>query len=133
MTVGFVGLSESKRLPTLFEVGDPVLTALWTRGEDTIVEASGDIEGAYIELADEAHVLLYRRIEGYGSQPLVLGIRFPQASVDEELERLALSGLAGIVLLLLAVLAGVLMGKRIARPVIRLAKEASQIAGLEFG
>ncbi len=133
MSVGFVGLSEEKRLPTLFEVGDPVLTALWTRGEEIDVKVGGGAEAAYVELADEAHVLLYRRIEGYGSQPLILGIRFPEASVNEELERMAHSALAGLVLLLMAVSIGIFMGKRIARPVIRLAKEASQIAGLEFG
>lgn len=132
MSVGFVGLSEEKRLPTLFEVGDPILAALWTRGESTDVRVGGEFESAYVEIADESHVLLYRRIEGYGSQPLVLGIRFPEGSVNEELERMANSALAGLVLLVLAVLAGVFMGKRIARPVIRLANQASQVAGLEF-
>ena len=132
MAFGYAGLSAEKRLPTLFDVGDPLLTALWTQGEPSILESRENLRAVYADLGDNEQVMLYRRIEGYGSQPLVLGIRFPETSVDDELQRLALSGLAGLVLLVLAVLAGVYLGKRIARPVIRLAEQASQIAGLDF-
>ena len=132
MEIGFAELSDEKRLPTLFDIGDPLLTALWTQGEKTVVEDRDNVVAAYINLNGNEQVMLYRRIEGYGSQPLVLGIRFPEASVNEELERMAHSALAGLVLLILAVLAGIFMGKRIARPVIRLANQASRIAGLEF-
>ena len=132
MEIGFAELSEEKRLPSLFDIGDPLLTALWTQGEKTVVEDRDNVIAAYINLNGNEQVMLYRRIEGYGSQPLVLGIRFPEASVNEELERVAHSALAGLVLLILAVLCGVFMGKRIARPVIRLANQASRIAGLEF-
>ncbi len=132
MEIGFAELSDEKRLPTLFDIGDPLLTALWTQGEKTVVEDRDNVVAAYINLDGNEQVMLYRRIEGYGSQPLVLGIRFPEASVNEELERVAHSALAGLVLLILAVLAGIFMGKRIARPVIRLANQASRIAGLEF-
>ncbi len=132
MEIGFAELSDEKRLPTLFDIGDPLLVALWTQGEKTVVEDRDNVVAAYINLDGNEQVMLYRRIEGYGSQPLVLGIRFPEASVNEELERVAHSALAGLVLLILAVLAGIFMGKRIARPVIRLANQASRIAGLEF-
>ncbi len=133
MSVGFVGLSQEKRLPSLYDIGDPLLTALWTRGEKTVVQDRENVEAAYIDLDGNEQVLLYRRIEGYGSQPLVLGIRFPEASVNEELQRMANSALAGLVLLILAVLAGIFMGNRIARPVIRLANQATRVAGLDFG
>ncbi len=132
MAFGFAGLSDEKRLPTLYDIGDPLLAALWTRGEPTPLEGRDNVRATYIELGNDEQVALYRRIEGYGSRPLVLGIRFPEASVDEELERMARSALAGLFLLVLAVSAGIVMGKRIARPVIRLADRASRIAGLEF-
>ena len=45
---------------------------------------------------------------------------------------MANSALAGLVLLVVAVSIGIFMGKRIARPVIRLASQASRVAGLEF-
>ena len=133
MAFGLAGLSEEKRLPTLYETGDPLLTALWTRGEKTVVEGGDDVSGLYIDLAGNEQVMLYRRLEGFATEPLILGIRFPESSVDDELQRMANSALAGLAVLVLAVFAGVAVGRRIARPVIRLAQEASRIAGLEFG
>lgn len=133
MAFGQAGLSEEKRLPTLFESGDPLLTALWTRGEPTAVDGDADVGGYYIDVDDNEQIMLYRRLEGFATEPLILGIRFPVSSVDDEIQRIANSAFAGLAVLVLAVVAGVFVGKRIARPVIRLAKEASQIAGLEFG
>ncbi|NNG04522.1 MAG: adenylate/guanylate cyclase domain-containing protein [Inquilinus sp.] len=128
----FPGLSWEKPLPTLFEAGDPILAALWTRGEPVQI-LSESIDALYIELAGVEHTMVYREIDGFGPVPLVLGVHFPTAYVSEEMRRLNQSAFVGLAVGVVAILLGVFMGRRIARPVIRLAVQASRIADLEFG
>ncbi|MEE8272465.1 MAG: adenylate/guanylate cyclase domain-containing protein [Alphaproteobacteria bacterium] len=129
---GFPGLSHEEPLPDLFQTGDPVLAALWLQGEPAKV-GTDTIDAVYVDLAGKEQIMVYREIDGFGPVPLILGVHFPVTDVNEELRRLALSGFVGLAVGLIAILAGVYMGRRIARPIIRLAEQASRIGQLEFG
>ncbi len=128
------GLSDDKPLPSLHETGDPVLAAIW-RQEDRypldVVEDT-ELEGHVLHLFNEEYIYLYRDLSGYGGRPWQVGSYFRTADVNTEMRRLMWAALAGLGTLVLAVLAAVLLGRRIARPVVELAAAASRIGKLEI-
>ncbi|MCH8985976.1 MAG: 2-hydroxyacyl-CoA dehydratase, partial [Acidobacteria bacterium] len=64
--------------------------------------------------------------------PWLIGSYFPAADAVGEMRRLAWAGAAGLVVLLLSVIAAIVMGRLIARPIRRLARAANSIGDLEF-
>ncbi len=131
---GVPGLSDDKPLPTLAETGDPVLAAIW-RAEERypleIIEGT-DLEGHVLELFNEQYIFIYRNLSGYGGRTWQVGSYFRAADVNTEMRRLMWAALAGLAMLLVAVAAAVLLGRRIARPVVELAAAASHIGKLEI-
>ena len=128
------GLSDDKPLPSLAETGDPVLAAIWRREDRYPLEVikGTDLEGHVLQLFNEQYIYIYRNISGYGGQPWQVGSYFRSADVNAEMQRLKWAALAGLGTLVLAVLAAMLLGKRIARPVVELAAAASRIGKLEI-
>ena len=131
---GVPGLSDDKPLPSLTETGDPVLAAIWREENRYPLEfiKGTDLEGHVLDLFNEQYIFLYRGLSGYGGRPWQVGSYFRTAEVNTELQRLKWAAFAGLGILVLAVLAAVLLGKRIARPVIELSAAASHIGKLEI-
>lgn len=124
----FQGLSAEQPLPALSAVADPVLQALWQRGEPALVRPA-EAHALTLRLGPQEYLVLYREIAGYGTEPLILGIHFPMELVNRQLDRVAISGAAGLGVLLLAIAAAILLGRWLARPVKRAAERALAIAG----
>ena len=126
-------MTADRLVPPLAEAGDRVLAALWSGGEDFRVTPGG-VRARSIDIGDGEHMVLYRRLEGYAAEPLTLGIHYPEGTIAEPMERLVGSSALGVLLMLVAVVAGVMLGRRIARPIIHLAEQATTLAHrLEFG
>ncbi|NBC32920.1 MAG: adenylate/guanylate cyclase domain-containing protein [Alphaproteobacteria bacterium] len=123
----YPGLSQAEPLPSLFSSGDPVLPAIWSRAEPAFVRPA-DATALTVTLGTQDYLVLYREVAGYGSEPLILGIHYPMELVSRQLDRLAVSGAAGLGVLLLAVGAAILLGHRLARPVKQAADQALAIA-----
>lgn len=85
-----------------------------------------------VDTDDGQHVVMYRWLEGYGEKPIAIGAYFARTEVIDELQRLAVSGVAGIIVTVIAVVAAILLGGLIARPVSRLALSASAVARLDL-
>ncbi len=131
---GVPGLSDDKPLPSLAETGDPVLAAIWrteARYPLEIIKGT-DLEGHVLDLFNRRYIFIYRNISGYGGRPWQVGSYFLSTDVNTELRRLLWAALAGLATLIIAVLAAILLGKRIARPVVELAAAASRIGKLEI-
>lgn len=130
----FPGLSLERPMPSIFDIGDPVLVALRTQGEDTPIETQGRVDATFADFdgADEGFVAFSRDLSGFADVPLTLGVYYDAEEAGAELERLALSGVAGLAALVLAVLLAALLGKRIARPIRRLAAETTAISTLDL-
>lgn len=143
LTYGFEGLSEDKLLPGIDEVGDPVLAAIWqsegvggggipgrllrrAEGEG----ANFSVRGARVDGA--SYVFIFREITDFGETPWLIGSYFPASDAVGEMRRLVWAGAAGLVVLLLSVIAAIIMGRLIARPIRRLARAANSIGDLEF-
>lgn len=125
------GRTAGPPLPRLEEVDDPVLAGLWERGMP-IGGFRFRIEGLRLPVAGEDHLVLLRRMAGYGGQEWTLGVSFREGEVDQELRRLGLTAAAGGVILLLSVAAALFVGRRISRQVGQLADAADRVRSFDF-
>ena len=124
--VGHPALSDDHPLPTVYEVGDPVLGDL-SRAEpgDGLITQRADV--SVLELPDRTYYFLTLSVPGYGPEPLLIGTYLPGDEVGAEWRRLMRSVAAGAIVLVVAVIIGVWLGRIIARPVMRTAMQASRI------
>ena len=77
-------------------------------------------------------MVLYREIAGFGDQPWVVGTYLPASVAGMEIQRLWRALLLSLACLVLAVAATFWLGRRMARPVERLADAARHIQRLEL-
>ncbi|MEQ9811199.1 MAG: adenylate/guanylate cyclase domain-containing protein [Azospirillaceae bacterium] len=135
-------LSPDRPLPSLRDIGDPALVAFW---DELREERAGDgdernqrqadpftsaaLTARFVEVGgDHERLFLMRRFALDGGNEVWLGTHFAASTITSEIRRLLGSLGVGIVILIVSVLLGVLVGRRIARPVIRLANSAGHIA-----
>jgi len=116
------------------EAGDPVLANLWG-GEP--VSFLGSARRAYVETSrvrvdGATYLVMYRLVYGFGGQPLVVGAYVPRAVISETLQRIGVSGVAGLLVTILGVATAIMLGGLIVRPVRRLAASASAVARLDL-
>jgi class 3 adenylate cyclase len=117
----------------LGQVGDLVLASLWEgRPVPMFRDAPGAAEVVRVTLGAESYVALYTWTNDFGAVPWALGAWFQMEGMSAEMERLMLAGLGGLGVLLLGLLAAVLLGRGIARPVKRIAAGVQRIGELEL-
>ena len=127
-------LSEANPLPRLASFGDPVLGSIWTaeKAFDLRIKMSPGIEGKAVDLSDREYIYIFTELPGFGPEPLIVGSYFRTEDVDEAFRRFAIAAVSGFAVLLIAVIAAVLLARRIVRPIARLADAAGHIGKLEF-
>lgn len=127
-------LSSEDPLVHLEHVGDLVLGNIWEAhavpGFEDAAEENVEVLG--LELTDQEYVFIYKWLKDYGDVPWALGTWFPSTDVTAELRRLVLSGAAGLAVLLVAVIAAVLLGRFVAKPIIRVAASAAKVGDLDL-
>ncbi len=125
---------QSPETPTvrLGRVGDPVLAEIWNaepiEGFD-LEDFNAKI--VRIELAEQEYVLVYREVTDYGPKPWYIGAWF-QLTADNVVDRLVRSIEWSLLLLVLAVAAAFLLGRLIARPILRVAEGTARIGHLDL-
>jgi adenylate cyclase len=121
-------------LPLLPETGNPVLAAMWATGEIPSRALNESLRGEMrsVEAAGRGWVIFYREIPGFGDQPWVVGTYLPASIAGAEIQRLRLALALSLGCLVLAVAATFWLGRRMARPVERLADAARHIQQLEL-
>ena len=136
MMKGGYRLSERQPLPSLGQIRDPVLANLWNAAtRRTLPLALGpDTSGHGIDLPDDFYIVLFREVTGYGPVPLRVGgyFRRDPTTFGREMRRLRLSGITGLIILLVAVGGALFMGRRMSRPVRNLADAAESVRGFDF-
>ncbi|MEJ8574135.1 adenylate/guanylate cyclase domain-containing protein [Microbaculum marinum] len=90
------------------------------------------VEVERLDVGDERYLILYRWVLGYGERPLAIGAYYRQEQLGESLQRLMMSGIAGLVVAVLAVIAALFIGGFVSRPVRRLAESAVAVSRLEM-
>lgn len=126
------GLSQEQPLLTVGQLGDPVLEAMLAEATvgppmPGLLDTSG-FDFGFVELEDDDYLVLTRSLSEYGAGPITVGTHFPADVIVQEIGRLIGSAAIGIGIMVIAIVLGILMGKRIARPVIRLADMATQVS-----
>ncbi len=136
MVTGNYRLSDRQLLPSLSQIDDPVLARLWDADARRTLglPMSETTSGHGIQVGDDLYIVLFRDIAGYGPAPLRVGAYVKSApfAIGREMNRLILSGIIGLVILLVAIAAARFIGRRISRPVRNLALAAEHLRGLDF-
>jgi class 3 adenylate cyclase len=127
--------SPRQPLPTLAQVDDPVLAAIWSpeARSDLPLTLTGETHGHTVTVDGASHVFLYRQINLFGAVPWFVGTYFAEdAELGPEVSRLIFAGAGGLIILCLALLAAVWMGRRLAQPIMALAAAARGVGSLEL-
>lgn len=131
LLLNFPGLSRERPLPHLTEIGDPVLFNIWReRWQDRALEI--DVVGHWDEVGGAEYIYLYRPLEDIGDARWLVGSYFLADTVTTQLDRLFMALGLGVVALVAAVIIGLLLGRRVSRPVAELAAAATAIRSLEL-
>jgi class 3 adenylate cyclase len=127
------GLTEDRPLPTIKELGDPVLAHIWDTPVRTprIDRALGSL-GHVVEADGRRWVFVYRKVEGYGPKPWLVGQYFPIEEATEDLDKLMNGAIVGAVTLAVALVLAILMGVRMARSIRTITVAAEAMERLEF-
>ena len=127
---GIAGLSADHPLPTLAEIGDPLLphAAGGDAGEESQLEQRTGIR--IVEIDGEDVAFLTRSIERYGTRPWLVAVHFPGATLTDELTRLRWAAIAGGVVLLVSLIVAYMFARYLAMPLGRLARAAQQVRDL---
>ncbi|HYD04162.1 MAG TPA: adenylate/guanylate cyclase domain-containing protein [Reyranella sp.] len=126
-------LTEDKPLPTLRELGDPVLARIWDPPVTSpqIDRALGKL-GHVVDAGGRRWVFVYREVRGYGPQPWLVGQYFPIEDATADLDRLMNGAMVGAVSLAVALGLALLMGVRMTRSIRTITTAAEAIERLEF-
>ncbi len=130
MASGHPLLSAEHRLPKLSELGDPFLAALWDGEPETFHDSA--LEARVVEVGDKGRVILTREISGYAPAPLIVGVEVPIESLEKPISDLLRAGVAGLVVLLAAIVIAWVVSRLIVRPVTSMAREVRAVGMLDF-
>ncbi len=134
LTDGFPGLSATKPLPGLNELGDPVLARIWSapRAPLGAVPPGQGVQGFAIDAFGDRYIFLYRDVTGLGRRPWQVGAYFLAEDLDAYFDSLRWTALAGLGALVAALAAALLLARGITRPIARLAEAANRVGRFEL-
>jgi len=126
----FPGLDKDRPLPTVGEIGDPVLAGIWRDGweEQKLVAGSGHFDNR----EDRDYIFLYEPLNDYADAPWLIGSYFPEDSIATQVERMAASGALSLLILALTIAAVYLFGRFLRQPIQAFAKAAVAIRHLDL-
>lgn len=130
----YPGRTLDNPLPSVDNFSDNILASIWSevdRYELDLALAEGN-QGHALDVGGDQYVYVYRTLEGYGPEPLLVGAYIRASEAGDEIRRLIISGYVGVGALLLALIAAVLLGRRIARPIVNFSHAAGRIRDLEI-
>ncbi len=121
-------------LPLLAEVGDPVLAAMWAGSTEAAEIFDRGVRGTarLVETPERAWLVLFREIVGFGDEPWIVGTYLPASIAGAEVRRLWRALILSLACLAAAVAMTFWLGRRMARPVERLAQAAGFVQRLEL-
>ena len=126
-----LGTGEFRPLATVEEVGDPVLAALGsgaTREGRWLIRSGPGIDVSWVVLDDVWHLVLQRPMPRYGEWTVGVHINVEE-SEDNTVQHMLRAAAAGCVVLVVAVVLAMLVGRRISRPVRAIAAAARVVEG----
>ncbi len=131
---GYANRSSQKPLPALAGFSDPVLSAIWKKsGRHALsLDMPRGTNGHVLEIFNDTYIFIYQNLVGFGPKPIIVGTYFQAAAVSQEIQRMKLSFLAGLIALLISLIAAVMVGRRIARPIVQFSAVTNRIRSLDI-
>jgi class 3 adenylate cyclase len=134
---GFPGLSDVHPLPSLEELGDPVLGRIWAPDTDRLVEREADfasevVDVRIVDVVGRSVIFLFRELDGYGDKPWIVGAYLPLEEAVPQLGRLTRLLWIGWIVLLLGLGLALLLGRALSRPIRQLAVVARRVRELDL-
>lgn len=127
-------LSAQQPLPRLSEIHDPVLRQIWSGRIDVRLARAmlGQDSAHIVEAEGRRWIFVYRRLEGYGDTPWLVGRYFPFDDIEVEVTRLQVAGAVGLLSLILSLLIAWRIGWHLRRPILALSEAANRLRNLDF-
>jgi len=126
---------QQQPLPTLESFGDIILSRIWTPDETLpfISEALTDTQASGVLWGEDFYLYLYRDINRYGTAPWTIGAYINTSlQTNNEIERLIQAMLAGIVVLALAIVASIFVGRKVSKPIKAIVGAAHAVESGDF-
>jgi len=127
--------SARQPLPGLGDVDDPALAGIWDvdKRSDLPFDLSGETRGHLVEVDGKSYAFLYRQLDAFGTVPWIVGTYFSEESgLRRELARLIVAGASGVAILIFSLIAAVILGRRMGRPIQALAEAANGVSALDL-
>jgi class 3 adenylate cyclase len=123
------GGSDEAPIPRIDRINDPVLARVWDVAamREPPVRVPPPLINHNLRVGNDTHFIVYRELHRFGPHPWQVGVHVGFDAIAAETRRLVLSGVAGLAALALALFSAMLIGRRIARPVGRIADAARLI------
>ena len=118
-------------LPTVDDVPDPAFRLLDGAGEraDLLLRNAPTVTDARV---DDEFIIITRDVSRYGAIPWTVGLKFRTAEVSGELNRLRGIAIAGLIILIIAVVVGYLFARLLNQKIGQLATAAEAMSGLDM-
>lgn len=122
-------------IPSLKEIGDPVMADIWNpdrqRPSITLTE---NTQGHLLDMPDDSYFVVYRRLNGYAAIPLTVGsyTALGHGGWGQEYRRMIMAGALGFGVVILSLIIAFWLGRRVARPIQALSTAADAIRDLRL-
>jgi adenylate cyclase len=134
MAGGSYSRDKDEPVPNLGTIGDPVLENIWNRKmQRPGIQSGTRTRNHLLDFRGDTYAIWYRQLDGLSALPLYAGRYVKlEKSFGPEFLRLWRAAAAGLGVVILAVLAALWLGRKMARPVRSLAAAADQIRTLQL-
>ncbi len=119
-------------LPSLAEIGDPALAAIWAPGWEQRRIAELDIPAHWVEDDTGNYVYLYDELTNARETPWVIGGYFRARDIGQEWRRVNVATGIAAGLLVLSLAGAILLARLLAKPATQIADAARAISALEL-
>jgi adenylate cyclase len=120
-------------LPDIQMVADPYLAGMWSAKDALLPPPATHFQSRALQINGRTRFFVFDQINRFADRPLVVGAHFGNDIARSELMRLYQAALAGLAVLVLAVLAAFWLGGRAARPILAMAAAAQRVLEGDFG
>jgi len=127
-------ISTESPLAKIGHVGDLVLSQFWSAEQIPAYQAAAQrgVEVRELTLADQHYLLLAKEVDVFAPTSWYVGLWVPAEQANEAFRRTRLSAIVTIAFVVLSVVVALLVGRRLATPIRRIAESARHIGALEF-
>jgi len=132
LTQPFPYLGAGQLLPRVGQVDDPILAAIWNKPVVLPLLGRTDASVHAVRVGNYSWLYILRTIHEYGDPPWIIGTYVRAVDALADFRQLMMAGIGAGIALVLAIVAAILLGRRIAQPVERLAAVARHVQGLRF-